>query len=295
MNKPVITSDIDRSLYIGSSDAKDIIEGNYDKLYRIKKGLQEVDLSDHFAAQLGAHVEPFHISWTMRRLNEERGGGYSFSTTPRDKKWQHFASYIPHGTQNAPLLGSHPDALLTLPDGNHIPLEVKLTARWSNADEAADYYMAQLQHHMICWNVDMLLFSVIVGTQEPERMWIGLSHAWAEAYVQRCDDFWGYLQGDQAPAPVIYDAKTPAVPPAMRDSVPINGFKRRSLDGDNRAISLIPEYVETKKAVARHEEIKNELKGMMADDENELYTNGFKMKRDARGAIRFTVDEAKLA
>lgn len=290
----------DRSTYIGSSDAKTILSGDYDKLWREKKGLlPKPDFSENFAVQLGIVVEPFHAEWTIRKLNEERGSrefAHSLHTLNTDAEGvataavQHFASAQTHA---GAILGSHPDALLKHIASSTIwPLEVKHTGRFASAEEAAQFYMPQLQHHMFCWGVDKMLFSVVIANEEPVRCWIGQSPEWIEHYVQKCDEFWGYMASDRAPSPRLYDTDAPVVPAKIADSVPINGFKRRDISTDNRAQSLIPEFLETKRAAKRHDDIKEELKAMMAKDENELYSPALTLKRDARGAIRITVKEA---
>lgn len=291
----------DRGLYIGSSDAKHILSGDYDRIWREKKGLiDKLDLSDVFHVQLGVLVEPFHADWTVRKLNEERGLTQDFrhslwAQTIGDEKGivrneQHFASAV---TVAGTPLGSHPDGLLKhIASGQIFPLEVKHTGRFGSAEEAAQFYMPQLQHHMFCWDVQTMLFSVIIANEEPVRCWIGQSSEWIDHYVQKCDEFWGYMKRDAAPSPRLFDTDKPLVPNSIADTVPINGFKRRDISGDNRAQALIPEFLETKRAAKRHDDIKEELKAMMAKDEGELYSPALTLKRDARGAIRITVKEA---
>lgn len=287
------TDGTDRSLYIGSSDAKTILSGDYDKLWREKKGLlPKPDLSENFSVQLGVVVEPFHAEWTIRKLNEERGSlEFKHSLNPHgDVEKQHFASATTHA---GAVLGSHPDGLLKHIASDTIwPLEVKHTGRFGSAEEAAQFYMPQLQHHMFCWGVDKMLFSVVIANEEPARCWIGQSPEWIEHYIQKCDEFWTYVREDRAPSPKLYDTDAPLVPTKVADSVPINGFKRRDISTDNRAQGLIPEFLETKRAAKRHDEIKEELRALMKPDENELYSPALTLKRDARGAIRITVKEA---
>lgn len=286
---------MDRSKYIGSSDARDILAGDFDRIYSVKMGLvPPLDLSNNFKAQLGVCTEDFHLDWTTRKLNEETGGGFKFSKHAKGKE-QHFSTFSPVATAHKPVLGSHPDALLKDHAGNVMPIEVKMTGRWSNADEAADFYMPQLQHHMLCWGVDKLLFSVIVKTEEPERIWIGASPEWQEHYIDACDRFWGHIITAERPAPTYMKTETKkvVVPTKVADTVPRNGWKKRSLDGDNRAPALIDEFLETKAAVARHEEVKKDLKELMRDDENELYGDRVTLKRNVKGSILINIHKQK--
>ena len=287
----------DRSTYIGSSDAADILAGNFDRLYDIKTGATpEPDLSDVFPVQLGAFVEEFHLDWTIRKLNEEHNDAFRWSKFAEEGK-QHASTFKPDLAFNSPTLRSHPDALLKDKQNRVIPIEVKITGRFSTVEEAADFYMPQIQHHMICWNVDQLLFSVVIGTKEPQRIWVGASTEYQRHYLDRCDAFWGHIEAGIPPARQVYVplGDKPLVPRSVADSVPFDGMTRRSIANDNRAPGLIAEFIETKKAVKRHDEVKKELTGMMKDDEREIYCDGFTIKRDKRGAKRITVsDESKF-
>lgn len=289
---------MDRTTYIGSSDARDILSGDWDRLYKRKLGLEAApDFSDNFAVQLGLATEDFHLDWTIRKLNEEKGGGFLHSKAAEDGA-QHWSAFKPDQAFTDMTLGSHPDALIRDTAGRVYPLEVKITARWKTADAAADFYMPQLQHHMLCWGTDVMLFSAICGTNDPERIWVGASKEWQEHYVSRCDAFWGHVEGEIPPAPVFFDqAKKaqPIVPIRLADSVPRNGWKKRSLDGDNRAPALIDTFLTTKDAVKSHESAKKELKALMRTDENELYGDRLTLKRAANGSIRFTVHDNKEA
>lgn len=287
---------MDRSQYIGSSDAQYILSGDWDLLYRQKIGMaEEIDLSGNFAVQLGRLTEPFHLEWTVAALRAERHDDdleWSKGPNPDSDASQHFALLK---TGAGTPIGSHPDALLM-----HVPnrtvhcIEVKHTGRFQSAEACAHFYMPQLQHHMLAWGHDALLFSVVIGNIEPERIWIGRSESWLEHYSGRCDAFWTHVTNRAPPPQRLFDSDMkPLVPTKIADSVPLNGFKRRSIQNNNRAQSLVPEFLETRRAEKRHEEIKDELKRMMAADENELYSDAITLKKDKRGAIRFTVkDEA---
>ena len=298
MSKVQLNPD-DRTTYIGSSDARDILAGDFDKVYSEKAGLKErPNLDDSFPVQLGRITEDFHLDWSIRRLNEETGGAFKWSKTKPDGE-QHFAEFRPDVADDVPpILGSHPDALVRDHAGGVYPLEAKITGRFRNADEAADFYMPQLQHHMLCWGVDRILFSVIVGTSEPERIWVGASPEWQEHYIGACTRFWRYIEAGERPAPTFFgDVKKPTVvvPTKIADTVPRNGWKKRSLDGDNKAPALIDEFIITKAQAKRHEEVKKELKDLMREDENELYGSKVTLKRNVKGSILITVHDEKKA
>lgn len=283
---------MDRTKYIGSSDARDILAGSWDRLYAQKTGLaQPEDLSDNFKVQFGAFTEPFHIDWTMKRLNGEAGPGYLADKGPGD---QHFSSFQPKESTTGVILGSHPDALIRTPAGLVYPMEVKHTGRFRSADEAAEFYMPQLQHHLIAWGADRLLFSVIIGNEEPERLWVGASADWALHYIERCDAFWRCVQDRNPPAPLLMPEE-PLVPRHVSDTVPLNGYRKYDMSKSNAFRAAALEYIETKDAVKRHEKAKVDIKNAVPADAGEVYSDLLCVKRDKRGAIRMTVNEENAA
>lgn len=288
---------MDRNTYIGSSDATDIMAGRFDKLFMVKSGLRErEDLSDKFHVQLGVVTEPFHVDWLAKRLREaypERKVDWS-SAAPGGE--QHFATYTRALDGSGPLLGSHPDALMRI-DGAIYPVECKITGRFRDADEAADFYMPQLQHHMLCWNVSECLFSLSRNCTEPERIWIGASESWQNHYLDACDEFWAVLRSGERPAPNLHDEEPRKVPQPIRDSVPFDGMRRQSITENNYQMKLVGDIIQTKSAHDMHAAAKDELKSLVPADVRELYDTetGFAIKRDKRGALRFTIPAAIAA
>lgn len=286
---------MERSEYIGSSDARDILTGNWDWLYRLKKGLVEPpDLTRNFKVQLGKLTEEFHIDWTLAALAEElqRGTKFIWSKGTTDKQQvmkQHFASLKPNSASTGVKLGSTPDALFKIDDAQ-FAVEAKHTGR--SFSDALDFYMPQMQHHMLCWGHDKILFSAIVGNSEPERAWVGYSESWAEQYITRCDDFWRHVAENHPPSPSFIGSKTEVIMPTnVKDTIPIDGMKKRDVSRDNRFKAIAAEFIETKPLVAKHNKAKDDLKAMMADDERELYSDELTLTRNKAGSILFKIHE----
>jgi hypothetical protein len=283
---------MNRSEYIGSSDARHIMTGDFDVIWNRRTRTEEPPQS--FAMLLGQATEQVHLDWTTTAL----GAGYKWSMNQLNGD-QHFAVFEPDVADvdldpGDVILGSHPDALLLTPNGDvTYPLEAKLTARWRTIDEAIEWYMPQLQHHMICWQTTRLLFSVVIGTNEPERAWVGFSTEWADIYLRRCADFTRAWKAGKKPAPLIMPGEHatahPVVPQSVMDAVPINGTVRRDMSQNNRFKAIAGEYLNTRDAAAAHDKAKKDLKTLMEPNDREIYTDEIKLKRDARGAIRITV------
>jgi len=275
---------MDRTTYLGSSDARDIITGDWYAVYARKKGLEEpVDLSDNFKVQLGVHTEEFHIDWTFKRLQAEVGDGVYALSKFASKGQQHRAEID--------MCASHPDGVLIEGTGDETPVEVKHSGRFATADQACDFYMPQIQHHMYCWDSEHLLFSVILGNEEPERVWVSRSDEWINDYADKCQRFWAdHIELDAPPVNPSASERISSLPTAdVFDRIKRNGFSKRCMQHDNRATSLAQKFIETKGAVTQHNSVKSELKSMMQSDEDVLYWDDLLMKRTKSGSITFKI------
>tara|TARA_R110002074_G_scaffold23443_3_gene71017 strand:+ start:18680 stop:19528 length:849 start_codon:yes stop_codon:yes gene_type:complete len=280
---------MDRSTYIGSSDAKEIMYGNWFDVWAKKTGRSEpLDFSDNFPVQLGLHTEEFHIDWTIKSLQRDFD---IYARVPQPKDQQ--LTRLRTTTADAPL-GCHLDALISEPSGTTTPVEVKHTGRFKTVIQTAQFYMPQIQHLMYCENADNLLFSAIIGNQTPARVWVERDDDWLSSYLVKCEKFWKYILDDIGPPPVFSDRKEQEIAHKIQtqsDNVLIDGFKRRSIMRDNYAMALVPEFISTKKQSVRHDEIKKELKGMMKPNESELYSDSIVLKRNKAGSIIIRVSE----
>lgn len=269
---------MDRSTYIGSSDAADLLAGRWRKVFLEKWGrVEREDLSDNFKVQLGVFTEGFHLDWTLMRLRES---GEGFTELSR----QTTVCHPDHG-----FIASTPDALIQCGIGDKTPVEVKHSSGSRSMDEMLAYYMPQIQHHLLCTGAPMLLFSVIQGNSEPERRWVGASPEWAEHMLTVYRAFWhdftgGIEPGRNTPADQLV---TPA-PPASK--VPVDGMVARDATGDNLFTAMAQQFIETREAHAQHEAAKKTLKAEVKANEREVFIPGLiTLKRNKAGSIGFTV------
>lgn len=263
----------ERNSYIGSSDAIDIMRGNWTKVWEEKLGLRErEDLSGVFRVQLGNHTERFHIDWIRPQVEAEIGE----CTLLTNLQVKH---------KLLPYVRSTLDGVLRRPDED-ITMEVKHTNARKTFEDVVDFYMPQLQHHLLVTGGRRLVFSAIMGNDEPQRAWIGPSEEWHERMVSDYALLWHHITEKIAPTDL------PVIPKPKTDSVPINNRIAVDAAKSNEFTVHTCDYVETIDAAKRHEAAKKSLKAMMSDDIREMYSPVLTMKRDARGAIRFTVKEA---
>lgn len=260
-----------RQKYIGSSDARDIMYSNWSHLFEKKSGLCEPDdLSDNFPVQLGIATEDFHIEWTTQRIAQ-----HDFPCHAAGKQ-----GFYKLTTHNGTPLGAHTDAILVAGNARYV-LEVKHSMRFSSAVEAAEFYMPQLQHLMICTRKSVACLSVIIGNKEPDRAWIEADQDYQNDYIRRCDEFWRLVESRSPP----HGYKPVEEKRSHTDQIKINGMTRRSLEHSNHAQELIDKYIINQPAAVTFNKVKSELKALMSESEAELYHPKLTLKRNARGAI----------
>ncbi len=272
---------IDRTRYIGSSDAKDILDGNWHQLWLKKTGRAEPeDLSDKFNVQLGVHTEDFHLDWTIRRMIEAGEISHELAGLRQ-------AAPSPDG---ADFIVSHVDAMVCLDGEHHAPVEAKHSSGKRRIDELLEWYMPQMQHHLWCTEAAKGVVSVIQGNLEPERVWIGRSQEWIEVYRAACTRFWAHVTTDTPPSK---NSPGVAIAPAMRDAIPVNGMVRRCADTDNMFIDRARTMIDCEANWRSYDAAKKDLKAMMGKEDGELYSAILTLKRSRSGAIRFTFHEKK--
>jgi len=94
-------------------------------------------------------------------------------------------------------------------------------------------------------------------------------------------DFWGYVVRNEEPVGV--DTPTLSI-----DSIAVDQMVKRDAQKDNHFISRAVDYIENEEAAKAFEAAKKDLKGMVGNDEREVYCDLLTVKRDKRGSLRIT-------
>ncbi len=264
----------DRKSYLGSSDAISICDrSKWLDLYKIKMGISEPpDLSDEFKVQLGAYTEPFHLTW-LKKMKPE----LKFSFDNEDGE-QHHCIYNYSG--DCMKLGSTPDAIIK---GEEKALvEVKhCGAHYRNTDNVIQFYMPQLQHHLMCWGLDNILFSAIIGNQNPVPTWVKYSEEWGNWYIEECKSFSSYIKSS-CPPPELSSGNE--VPTPVRNSVLINEMKQRDVSSSNQIRDMIARINVLSAGESELKEVKAEMKDQVLDSDSMIFIPElFTYKRNAKG------------
>lgn len=256
-----------RASGIGASDARRIATGDWHQLYLEKVGEAEpVDLSRVFRVQLGVQTEDFHLDWL-----EQREG---WRIESRNQRFEH---------DSEAFMFAHVDGII---HELQLPIEVKHSNGRATARESAVFYMAQLQHIMACTTTDVMRFSVIAGNEEPELAKVARNDDYLADLIELERSFWWHVE-NRVP-PEITPTGTQAKLAEVAAVTVIDGLKPYDMTGSNEWASLSTDYRNNFDAARVFEEAKTALKGLVPSDASQCSGHGLTIKRDKRGALRFS-------
>ena len=252
---------MNRKGFIGGSDCVQIMQGNWLQLWQIKTGIIESeDLSNNLAVQLGVHTEDFNLQWFEKQLN--------VSLSNHQSEFETYLGQVPcKGTVDA------------MYDGNIV--EAKHTNAFNNMGKVIEYYMPQIQFYMQLADADGGYFSVIFGNSDWDCVHVSKDKEYFNSMWAVVSDFWGYVLRNEEPIGV--DTPTPSI-----DKIPLDKMVARDATYDNQFIDAAVTYINKESDHKQFETAKKNLKGMIAENEREVYCDQLSVKRDKRGSLRIT-------
>jgi predicted phage-related endonuclease len=269
MDLGLTSLDRDRRLNgLGGSDANIIMSGDDEKVYRLwqeKRGeIEPEDLSGILPVVMGQWTEELNRYWFKLQT------GY-----PVTRAGEHRISDR-HGFLMLTL-----DGIAQTPNGDAV-FEAKHVNPFNySIDKVAEKYMPQLQHGMMVTGHDRAVLSVFAGNLKWEWKEVDADDFYQAALLERETAFWEAVQSGELP--VKFDTV----------EAPQQGRVLRTVDmtGSNEWGSLAQGWRDTKDAAKANEQAAKGLKDMIGDDVGLAHGHGVQIKRDARGALRISVEK----
>ena len=256
-----------RTGFIGGSDAVKIMNGEWLELWQVKTGRkQPEDLSDNLAVQLGIYTEDFNLAWFER----------VYGCTVKDRQGE-YTDTIGGVPTKATI-----DGMWTPTLGTHWLVEAKHTNAFTSMDEQIERYMPQLQTYMHLAGCEGAYLSVIFGNSKWEAVHVARNQEYFNSMWAVVSDFWGCVVRDEEPIGMD-------IPQISIEKIAVDNMVVRNASTDNAFIDAAHTYVENQASARTFENAKKDWKNMVADNEREVYCDLLTLKRDKRGAIRFTV------
>jgi hypothetical protein len=260
--------------YIRGSDMIDIMNGNWNKLWRIKKGLQgRPDLSFQFNVQLGLATEDFNIKWAednyMLKFNKQAARQMQYGLIKLTGTLDGFS-------------GTNAEDEI-----EYIGIECKHTYSYNTMDKMLEYYMPQLQFYIWIAKLNKIVFSVIFGNQ-----WKAVEVYPSEEYLSNMQDqiklFWEHIIHNTEPDDLNYNTQVLRDNILSIDGVPINKMTARDASQSNSFTEYTQQYLQHEDAAKTFEAAKKALREEIRPNEREVYNDLIAVKRDKRGSVRVT-------
>lgn len=263
-----------RTESIGGSDANTILSGDEKRilsLWRQKRGEEAPeDLSDNLAVQMGSFTEPLNIAWF------EKQTGRKVILPERMKN----GGIIPAEDRPLPFMTCTLDGWVTDTDDEpEAVFEAKHCGTRNTDSEIFSRYCPQLTHNCLCTGARHAFLSVFKGNGDWFVMEYLLDDGYAAALVAAERDFWECVRTGTPPCPL-------PPPPAPK---PV-GVVEYDMSKSNSWASHAADYLETVLAADRHETAKKAIKELVPADASKCFGHGITVKRDKRGALRFTTE-----
>lgn len=256
-----------RHNFIGSTDAKRILEGDWHTLWKEKTGRQAPeDLSHVFKVQLGIATENFHAEW----LN-------------RDSEFRNVEPDVYNEHPTLPYVRSHIDRWLVKQD---TWLELKHTHERMTAWEIADYYLPQCAHHCLATSRSHGWISFIAGNKEPVATKVEPPFDYVEQLKKLEEAFWWHVEHDVEPEVIPMGAIRETKKAAIK--VVVNNMRRVEMTTSNAWADAADRYHKNQASAQAFETAKKDLKELVPADASMAFGHGICIKRDSRNALRFT-------
>lgn len=260
--------------FIRGSDMIDIMNGNWNKLWRIKKGLQgRPDLSFQFNVQLGLATEDFNIKWAE--------DNYMLKFNKQAKRQLQYGLIKLTGTLDG-FSGTNAEDEI-----EYIGIECKHTYSYNTMDKMLEYYMPQLQFYIWIAKLNKMVFSVIFGNQ-----WKAVEVYPSEEYLSNMQDqiklFWEHIIHNTEPDDLNYNTQVLRDNILSIDGVPINKMTARDASQSNSFTEYTQQYLQHEDAAKTFEAAKKALREEIRPNEREVYNDLISVKRDKRGSVRVT-------
>lgn len=262
---------MNRRGFLGGSDAKRIMEGDWLPLYLEKTGQIEPENLDHnFKVQLGKHTEQFHLDWIAKYEGLE--------IQPARNRLHH-----PKHTMLTALL----DGLLPA-EGSFV--DTKHGTGFISIEDYAEMYQPQIGHYCIVLGCDYGKLSVIRGNEPPEIIKVQPSKAYLEELLEHELRFWWHVTEGVAPE-IIPTASLERTVKVAGKQVILDDMRTVDMAGSNSWAEHAADYILFEESSKKFDAAKKGLKELVPDDVRQASGNGITIKRDKAGSLRFSKDK----
>lgn len=258
----------DRRTFLGASDAKHIMSGNWRYLYRLKTDqdfaiTEQAKFADILEVQLGKWTEQFNFRWLIKT-----SGAFMLSDPMHRLQYQH---------SDLPWLASMPDGRVEL-DDLHWLVECKHCNDFTTIEKEVMRYWPQLTHQMLTAEVPRAIFSLLRGNAKHDWVRVELDLQFAEIYQNRAERFWWFVQNNVEPED---DAGGGIAVPKIVGELRTVDMTETNMAGEWKEHA--DQFLSNKTAAEHFDAAKKQLKQLFPDDAKRAFGAGVEIVRDKAG------------
>lgn len=281
LDSSIMISQLSRHQTLGSTDLMRITRGEWLDLYLEKTGqASPKDLSYVWKPRLGLATEALH-AWWHEMTEEVALADPDVGRRPDDSVRFRHADRPPHHCTSIDrwVIADEPEVL-----------ELKHTNERHDLRSCAEYYMPQLQWQLYVLALPRLRFSIIRGNNEPVWGYVEADAGFAQRLVTQADAFWWHVTEQVSPRTALTPEARTEIDKAAK-TIKVNGLRGYDMHGDNEWAVAAGDFIRDKVAAEGLKASEATLKGMIPKDAGTISGAGVTFKRDARGALRCTIDD----
>ena len=263
----------ERRKYIGGTDAKRIMTGDWHSLWEEKTGrVSPEDLSDVFQVQLGLVTESFNLYWL------EKTSPISITAYGKELGLVKDTDF--------PFMACHPDAVGYDEHGRNLLIDAKHSNAFNDDDGIIETYYWQMQHNAKVMQCSRICIPWIKGNSWPGPVYMDADLAAQAQMIDLEKKFWWHVENDIAPE----QDEAPDVP-----FIPITDRKDYDYTGNNEWANFAVDYVSCQDAASDFDDAKKALKKLVPDDAKTVMGHGVEARVAKNGSVRFFTYEVEAA
>ena len=264
---------MDRTTFIGGSDAVRLVNGDWENLYLEKIGEKQPDnLSDNLQVQIGIATEQLNVEWFVKN----HSNNLDMNMIERNTRLGvYMIDHVPCAANLDGLITQHQDKREWI-------LECKHTNPFTSIKDVIERYMPQVQFYMHLhrhrmkmipirnrYNCCGAFISIIQGNgSKYHQSHIEYNDLYAEKIMELVKKFWlNHV------VPKIKPTNDGIEDPPEVNSIPIDRKVQRCMSSSNEFTNDTHDYIKTMEVAHKHEEAKKRLLSHVTDDVYEMFND----------------------
>jgi len=256
----------ERRRYVGGSEVRQIMDGNWFPLWQIKTGKAEPeDLSGKLPVQIGKATEELNLAWFQIKTG--------FNVSNMQAKLIH--PTIPF--MRCTLDGFVQDRNAVI-DAKHTGAMSWKTKGEKTIEEVVQDYTPQITHNAQCAGAERGIISAFFGNDRWDFGEIEIDPFYAQALEERVQEFWSYVESGKPPPDAPGRIEAPAVP---------TKFREVDMKDSNSWAEHAGKWLETREASIAFDRSVKELKALVEPDVGRAWGHGVQVSRNKAGSLTF--------